>query len=175
MLTPTRLGTTLCALCLVLNTALAQTQPPTSNQAPAPSVTATATSDRVHFATSGAVTHLHLVIFTTGQEPVYDSGVVAGGTLDWHFSDRHGQRVADGAYPFTVTVTDAAQEARPQRGTITVQSGMATVTREMTPERLANQVVDGDIIFTSPGGPTYARDIRLSDNLGGCGSTARRS
>ncbi len=74
MLTPTRLGTTLCALCLVLNTALAQTQPPTSNQAPAPSVTATATSDRVHFATSGAVTHLHLVIFTTGQEPVYDSG-----------------------------------------------------------------------------------------------------
>jgi hypothetical protein len=31
----------------------------------------------------------------------------------------------------------------------------------------ANQVVDGDIIFTSPGQFTYARDIKLSDNFGG--------
>ena len=168
MRTPRHFGTVLCALCFVLNTALAQAQPTTGSQPPAPSVTATATPDRVHFAASGAVTHLHLEVFTTSQEQVYDSGVVAGGTLDWHLSDQHGQRVADGAYPYTMTVTDAAKESRPQRGTITVQGGVATVTRDLTPEPLANQVVDGDIIFTSPGqSSTYARDIKLSDNFGG--------
>lgn len=31
----------------------------------------------------------------------------------------------------------------------------------------ANQVVDGDFVFTSPGVPLYTRDIRLSDNIGG--------
>ena len=35
------------------------------------------------------------------------------------------------------------------------------------PSPQASQVVDGDIIFTSPGQFTYARDIRLSDNFGG--------
>jgi len=37
----------------------------------------------------------------------------------------------------------------------------------VTPSPLASQVVDGDIIFTSPGQFTYPRDIRLSDNFGG--------
>jgi hypothetical protein len=35
------------------------------------------------------------------------------------------------------------------------------------PPLMANQSVDGDIVFTSPGFANYARDIRLSDNLGG--------
>ncbi|MBA3322745.1 MAG: hypothetical protein H0T45_15030 [Pyrinomonadaceae bacterium] len=37
----------------------------------------------------------------------------------------------------------------------------------VTPSPQDSQVVDGDIIFTSPGAFGYARDIRLSDNFGG--------
>ena len=37
----------------------------------------------------------------------------------------------------------------------------------MMPSPQASQSVDGDLIFTSPGQSTYARDIKLSDNFGG--------
>ena len=68
-----------------------------------------------------------------------------------------------------------AQEQRPeQRPTPEQPTSEASTTQKLpdpnelvTPSPQASQVVDGDLIFTSPGAFTYTRDIRLSDNFGG--------
>ena len=68
-----------------------------------------------------------------------------------------------------------AQEQRPEPLPMPEQPTPESSTKEkppdpnetVTPRPLASQVVDGDLIFTSPGAFTYTRDIRLSDNFGG--------
>jgi len=68
-----------------------------------------------------------------------------------------------------------AQEKRPEQRPTPAQPTPEASTMEkssdpnetVTPSPQASQVVDGDIIFTSPGQFTYTRDIRLSDNFGG--------
>ena len=132
-----------------------------------PSVTVTATTESVRFTAPGETRQLRLEVFAAGQEKVFDSEAVSGHTLDWNYSDQQGQRVPDGEYRYALFVKDTTDELRTQRGVITLRGGEATVSRDTEPVPLANQVVDGDIVFTSPGQSTYARDIRLSDNFGG--------
>ncbi len=62
-----------------------------------------------------------------------------------------------------------AQEQRPERPTpeaVAIEKPLDP-NETVTPSPQASQVVDGDLIFTSPGAFTYTRDIRLSDNFGG--------
>jgi len=68
-----------------------------------------------------------------------------------------------------------AQEGRPEQRPTPEQPTPEASTKQkppdpnetLTPSPQASQVVDGDLIFTSPGAFTYTRDIRLSDNFGG--------
>ncbi len=65
-----------------------------------------------------------------------------------------------------------AQEQRPEPPEPSTPEASSTPkapdpNETVTPSPQANQTVDGDIVFTSPGQFTYPRDIRLSDNFGG--------
>jgi len=134
-------------------------------QVPAPAVTATAAGVRI--AAPGEGQQLRLEVFATSGERRFDSGLTAGQPLDWSLQDQAGQRLADGTYRLAVTTTEVSGQTTQHQRRLTLKGGEVSLAEESPISPLANQVVDGDIVFTSPGQSTYARDIRLSDNFGG--------
>ncbi|HEX7174220.1 MAG TPA: hypothetical protein VF240_02885, partial [Pyrinomonadaceae bacterium] len=126
-----------------------------------PSVTASATPAGVNFSTSDGVS-IRVEVYSDSGDLVFDSGPRQGGEVGWDLSNLGGAKVADGAYRTRLTVGDHSQY-----GSVKVEDGQATtVVGGPTPAAATN--VDDSIVFSSPNnGQSYARDIRLSDNLGG--------
>lgn len=162
---------TLAILTLSLFTtqAFAQTEQPAQDTAratsPAANVTASVADGGVRFAASSKSARMRLEIYSPDGELVFDSGMRKSGELHWKLQDQQGQAVADGSYRARVTSEGEGGKVQHQEGTVKVEYGQLAGEGEVTLS--ANQVTDGNIVFTSPGTPKYFRDIQLSDNNGG--------
>jgi flagellar hook assembly protein FlgD len=51
---------------------------------------------------------VELQIYNLNGQPVFDSGIVSGRTLQWNLQNNSGQLVANGVYCYRVTVWDAS-------------------------------------------------------------------
>jgi hypothetical protein len=129
-------------------------------------VTASVVDGGLRFAAPGKSAKMRVEIYAPSGELVFDSGMRKGGELHWKLQDQQGQAVADGSYRARVTSEGEGGKVRHQEGTVKVEYGqLSAQDGEVT--LFANQVTDGNIVFTSPGATKYFRDIQLSDNNGG--------
>jgi hypothetical protein len=152
------------SLLLFANNALAQTERNAqSQQASTPAVTATASAQGLSLSSSARQTRLE--VYSPTGELVFDSGMRKGGELQWNLIDKQGVVLADGSYRARVTSVGEDGKQQRQEGTLKVEYGQMSAPAEFA--LAANQTIDGNLVFTSPGTPKYFRDIQLSDNNGG--------
>ncbi|HEV7374041.1 MAG TPA: hypothetical protein VGN95_04965 [Pyrinomonadaceae bacterium] len=86
-------------------------------------VSATASSQRVRYASLGEVHQTRLQVFSTDGTQVFDSDFRLGNLIDWQLADQQGTRLMDGSYLFLVTVKDFSNN-------LTQKYGVATLERE---------------------------------------------
>jgi trimeric autotransporter adhesin len=126
-------------LALLVNSALAQNEKPVqSRESSAPAVIATFSAGHIRFASPGQILQIRLEIYNATGQLTFDSGLRAGGVIDWKVSDAS-QSMADGSYLCVVTVRDFHGKFGQRRGEISLRSGQLTVNRmgqqELTPEQ----------------------------------------
>lgn len=61
-------------------------------------------ADKTRFESQEENTEFRVEVFNSSGQKMFDSGFVAGRTLDWNMLDQQGERVADGIYDYVVTV-----------------------------------------------------------------------
>ncbi|MGB7924502.1 MAG: hypothetical protein WCF57_14770 [Pyrinomonadaceae bacterium] len=124
-------------LTLLVNSALAQNEKPTQNQeSSAPAVTATFSTGHVRFAAPGQTLQIRLEIYNATGQLAFDSGLRAGGVIDWKVADAS-QAMADGTYMCVVTVRDFHGKFGQRLGALSLRAGQLTVNRmgQMTPDQ----------------------------------------
>ena len=125
----------LTVLILTANSAIAQDKVPQVADAN-PSVTASATSDRVRFSAPSAVVQLRLEVYDSAGQKLIDTEQRGGNVLDWHLQSSNGDRVADGTYLCVVTIKNLSGRLSQKVGSITV-SAQATAVRPATVSELS--------------------------------------
>jgi len=70
-----------------------------------PTINATVYRDKIRFESQGQIREFRVEVFNAAGEKLFDSGFVAGGTLDWDMLDQQGKAVADGMYDYLVTTS----------------------------------------------------------------------
>ena len=80
---------------------------------------------RVEFSSQGPLAEMRIEVFAPSGELVFDSGAVAGPTVEWGMQTAAGERVADGVYIATVTVADSSGRRRKRIEQITVSGAAA--------------------------------------------------
>jgi len=108
----------LCSLSIVTGQELT---PPTAHS-PVPIVTATASQERVRYASLGEVQQTRLQVFSADGSQVYDSTFRLGNLIDWQLTDQQGQRLSAGTYLFLVTVKDFSDRLTQKYGTAVLES-----------------------------------------------------
>jgi hypothetical protein len=110
---------TFALLLILCGAAFAQGQ--TGNGAASPTVTGTASTDRVRYVSMGEVQQTRLQVFSPDGAQVFDSGFRSGNLLDWNLADQQGARVKDGSYLFVVTVRDFTAQSTQKYGTAVIE------------------------------------------------------
>jgi len=108
----------LFAMLLVFNSAVVAQE-----RQPAPTVTATATAERVRFNSPGSVTQMRLEVFDASGERLFDSGFLSGNILDWPVQNQRGDRLDDGSYLCVATARDLDRRQSRKAAALTVASG----------------------------------------------------
>jgi hypothetical protein len=123
------------ALAIFTTNVLAQAESaarPSQQDAPAATaaaaVTAATTGSGVRFAAPAEAVQLRLELYTANGERVFDSGARQGSVLDWQPTDVP-QGMGDGSYLCVLTVKDLQGKASQRIGTLSLQSGRASVQR----------------------------------------------
>ena len=95
----TRLSMTIVLTFVCACTSMAQEQTP-------PAIEVTTENERAQFSTQGQVRAVHVEIFSPSGELVFESDSLSGQAVEWQMRNDRGERVADGVYLATITVTD---------------------------------------------------------------------
>ena len=77
-----------------------------------PSINTTVYADKTRFESQEENTEFRVEVFNSSGQKMFDSGFVAGQTLDWNMLDQQGEPVADGVYDYVVTVKNRHGEER---------------------------------------------------------------
>ncbi len=77
---------------------------------------------RVEFSSPAGLAEMRIEIFAPSGELVFDSGAVTGAPVEWKMQTAAGERVADGVYLATITVTDPSGKRRKRIEQLTVSS-----------------------------------------------------
>jgi trimeric autotransporter adhesin len=91
-----------------------------SARAQTPSIEVTTGDDGTQFSTQGRAQGVHVEVFSPSGELVFEADSSAGQSVDWPMVGQKGERVADGVYLATITVTDSAGKRRKRIEQITV-------------------------------------------------------
>ena len=75
---------------------------------------------RVEFSSPAGLAEMRIEIFAPSGELVFDSGAVYGAPVEWKMQTAAGERVADGVYIATITVTDSSGKRRKRIEQLTV-------------------------------------------------------
>ncbi|HXI91659.1 MAG TPA: hypothetical protein VNO24_16715, partial [Blastocatellia bacterium] len=87
-------------------------------------IDATTYRDKVRFESQAPTSEFRVEVFNASRQKLFDSGFVAGQTLDWNMLDQQGEPVADGVYDYLITT-------RKRNGkTSGMQSAQLTILRE---------------------------------------------
>jgi hypothetical protein len=84
-------------------------------------VTATATSQRVRYASLGEVHQTRLQVFSVDGSQVFDSSFKLGNLIDWHLKDQQGLSLPDGSYLFLITISDFSERLTQKYGTAVLE------------------------------------------------------
>ena len=121
----------LCALLLVPSVmGQGERQPAVS----APTVTVSATTDRIRFVAPGAVVQLRLEVYTESGKKVFDTELRGGNVLDWHLQDGAGARLTSGSYACVMTIKGLSGRISQRTGLVTVQDKKAAVQASEAPQ-----------------------------------------
>jgi hypothetical protein len=115
--------TTLFICLFSLSITTAQQGGSTTTQSPVPIVTATATTERVRYASLGEVHQSRLQVFSAAGTQVYDSGLRLGNLVDWQLQNQQGQRLPDGAYLSLLTITNFSGRVTQKYGSVVLEEG----------------------------------------------------
>lgn len=91
-------------------------------QAQTPTIEVTTDNDRAQFAVQGQAQTVHVEVFSPAGELVFETDSAAGQAAEWRMVDDKGERVADGVYVATITVTDFSGKRRKRIEQIIVNS-----------------------------------------------------
>ena len=69
-----------------------------------PNINTTVYADKARFESQEEIDQFRVEVFNSSGQKMFDSGFVAGQTLDWNMLDQQGEAVADGVYDYVVTV-----------------------------------------------------------------------
>jgi hypothetical protein len=122
-MTPNRLFLSLAALCAFSLNALAQT----------PSIEVSADSFEAQFAIEGPAREVRVEIFSPSGELVFEAAGAGGQSIRWPMVTGAGERVADGVYLATVTVTDPSGRRRKRIEQLTVSGAAQSNTAANAP------------------------------------------
>jgi hypothetical protein len=89
-----------------------------------PSLSTTVYADKTRFESQEENTEFRVEVFNSSGQKMFDSGFVAGQTLDWNMRDQQGEPVADGVYECFVTVKNRHGRER------ATQSGQLAIFRD---------------------------------------------
>jgi hypothetical protein len=91
-------------------------------QAQTPSIEVTTDNDGAQFAVQGQAQTVHVEVFSPAGELVFETDSTAGQSVQWQMINDKGERVADGVYLATITVTDFSGTRRKRIEQIVVSS-----------------------------------------------------
>jgi len=126
MLNITR-SATLLFLLLPLSAAYAQVEKPATGQSLTPTVTASASPDHVRFAAPSSVFQIHLEVYATNGERLFDNEVKGGNVLDWHLQNGQAERLPPGSYLCLVTVKTLSGKITQKLGSVAVEDSAAAL------------------------------------------------
>ena len=89
-----------------------------------PSINTTVYADKTRFESQEENTEFRVEVFKSSGEKMFDSGFMAGRTLDWNMQDQQGEPVADGVYDYVVTIKNRHGKER------AIQSRQLAIFRE---------------------------------------------
>ena len=69
-----------------------------------PNINTTVYADKTRFESQEENAEFRVEVFNASGQKMFDSGFVAGQTLDWNMLDQQGEPVADGVYDYVVTI-----------------------------------------------------------------------
>ena len=69
-----------------------------------PTINTTVYADKTRFESQEENAEFRVEVFDSSGQKMFDSGFVAGKTLDWIMLDQQGERIADGVYEYLVTI-----------------------------------------------------------------------
>lgn len=108
---------------LLFTTVIAQEK----STASAPTVTASATTERVRFVGPGSVVQLRLEVYDDAGRKLFDTELRGGNVLDWYLQDGAGQRVQNGSYACVVTTKSLSGRLSQRIGMLTVDDKSAAI------------------------------------------------
>ena len=100
------------SLCALAMTARAQT----------PAIEITADNEAAQFSTQGKARSVHVEVYAPSGELVFEGDGFGGQAIQWQMRNQKGERVADGVYLATITVTDSVGKKRKRIEQVTVTS-----------------------------------------------------
>src|SRR5882724_4523238 len=124
-------------LCALLTTAVAQNS--TTAQRSALTITAAATADRVRITAPSSVVQLHVEVYATSGEKLFDQEIRGGNVFDWHLQDGQAQRLAPGNYVCVVTAKSISGRLTQKIGTVNVAEKSVSVQPAESPQLSAAQ------------------------------------
>lgn len=113
MTTAQRLASAIAlSLCALAMTARAQT----------PAIEVTTDNEAAQFSTQGKARSVHVEVYAPSGELVFEDDGFDGQAIQWQMQNQKGERVADGVYLATITVTDSVGKKRKRIEQVTVTS-----------------------------------------------------
>ena len=106
-------------------------------------VAVTADSYHAQFSARDAAQQMRVEIFSPSGERVFDSGAAFGQAVEWDLRDQKGERVTDGVYMASITVTDQKGLERKRLEQVVVSSANWTAAPNTPP------TANGDVTTTN--------------------------
>jgi hypothetical protein len=120
-----------------------------------PTITASATGERVRITAPSSVVQMHVEVYAASGEKLFDQEIRGGNVFDWHLQDGQAQRLAPGAYVCVVTAKSVSGKLTQKIGTVTVEQNSVSVQAD-SPQLSVQQTqaigpVEEDSSWTIPG------------------------
>jgi len=118
-------------------------------------ITANATGDAVRITAPSSVVEMHVEVYASSGEKLFDQEIRGGNVFDWHLQDSQAQRLAAGAYVCVVTAKSVSGRITQKLGTVDVTEKSASVTAgslQLSPQQTqAIGAVEADSSWTIAG------------------------
>jgi hypothetical protein len=102
-----------------------------SAQAQMTSIEVSTDADRIQFSAQGQMQAVQVEIISPSGELVFESDALnKGQAVEWRMRNEKGERVADGVYLATITVTDSSGKRRKRIEQIIIRNGISVGTEE---------------------------------------------